>query len=70
VKVDKRVNFHSLRHGIANAFRSAGYLDEKFNMLLRHTKATTTGIYGNVPQGSLTQRVEIIEAVSFPGISR
>jgi site-specific recombinase XerD len=42
-KVDKTVNFHGLRHGIANAFRNAGYLDEQFNMLLGHTKATTTG---------------------------
>jgi integrase len=38
VKVDKSVNFHSFRHGIADAFRSAGYLDEQFNVLLGQTR--------------------------------
>lgn len=69
VKVDKKVNFHSFRHGIADAFRSAGYYDEQFNVLLGHTKATTTGIYGNVPQGILTERVKMIEAVNFIGLT-
>lgn len=65
VKVDKKRNFHSFRHGIADAFRAAGYLDEQFNVLLGHTKATTTGKYGILSQGVLSQRVEMIEAVSF-----
>lgn len=69
VKVDKSVNFHSFRHGIADAFRRGGYYDEQFNVLLGHTKATTTGIYGNVPQGILSQRVEMIEAVAFPSLT-
>jgi hypothetical protein len=68
-QVDKSVNFHSFHHGIADAFRNAGYLDEQFNMLLGHAKATTTGIYGNVPQGILSQPVEMIEAVSFSGVN-
>jgi integrase len=67
VKVDKRVNFHSFRHGIADAFRSAGYLDEQFNVLLGHTRATTTGTYGILPQGILSQRAEMIEAIKFGG---
>ncbi|MDH2384818.1 site-specific integrase [Bradyrhizobium sp. CER78] len=65
VKVDRKVNFHSFRHGIADAFRAAGYMDEQFNVLLGHTKATTTGKYGILPQGILSQRVEMIEAVRF-----
>ncbi|WP_159010034.1 site-specific integrase [Bradyrhizobium sp. S69] len=69
VKVDKRVNFHSFRHGIADAFRDAGYLDEQFNMLLGHTKATTTGRYGILPEGILSERVKMIEAVAFPGLN-
>jgi integrase len=69
VKVDERVNFHSFRHGIAEAFRSAGYLDEQFNVLLGHTKATTTGTYGIVPQGILTERIRMIEAVRFPDVA-
>jgi integrase len=68
VKVDKKLNFHSLRHGIADAFRRAGYLDEEFNVLLGHTKRTTTGVYGILPQGVLSQRVEMIEAVRFSGL--
>jgi hypothetical protein len=62
------VNFHSFRHGIADAFRTAGYMDEQFNVLLGHTKATTTGTYGIVPQGILSERVKMIEAVSFQGL--
>jgi integrase len=65
VKVDNKVNFHSFRHGIADAFRIAGYLDEQFNVLLGHTKATTTGTYGILPRGILSQRVEMVEAVAF-----
>jgi integrase len=68
VKVDKSVNFHSFRHGIADAFRRAGYMDEQFNMLLGHTKATTTGRYGILPEGILSERVKMIEAVEFPGL--
>jgi integrase len=68
MKQDKTVNFHSFRHGIADAFRSAGYLDEQFGMLLGHTKATTTGRYGIIPQGILADRVKMIEAVAFPGL--
>jgi integrase len=69
VKLDKSVNFHSFRHGIADAFRAAGYLDEQFNMLLGHTKATTTGRYGILPQGILSERVKMIEAVAFTGLA-
>jgi integrase len=68
VKVDRSVNFHSFRHGIADAFRRADYLDEQFNMLLGHTKATTTGRYGILPEGILSERVKMIEAVELPGL--
>jgi hypothetical protein len=63
--VDKSVNFQSFRHGIADAFRSPGYLDVQFNMLPVHAEATTTGTYGIVPQGILSDRVKMIEAVEF-----
>jgi len=68
VKKDKKVNFHSFRHGIADAFRNAGYLDEQFGMLLGHTKATTSGRYGIMPQGILADRVKMIESVVFQGL--
>jgi integrase len=68
VKVDKSVNFHSLRHGIADAFRRASYLDEQFGILLGHSKASMTGRYGIMPEGVLSERRKMIEAVSYPGL--
>jgi integrase len=65
VKLDRSVNFHSFRHGIADAFRRAGYLDEQFGILLGHSKASTTGTYGILPQGILSERVKMIQAVDF-----
>jgi integrase len=68
VKVDKKLNFHSLRHSISDAFRRGGYVDEQFNVLLGHTEETTTGIYGILPPLTLNQRVEMIEAVQYSGL--
>jgi integrase len=68
IKKDKSVNFHSFRHGITDAFRLAGYMDEQFGMLLGHTKATMTARYGIIPQGILADRVKMIEAVTFPNL--
>ncbi|WP_156521076.1 site-specific integrase [Magnetospirillum moscoviense] len=68
VKDDKSVNFHSFRHGLADAFRRAGYLDDQFKFMLGHTGATTTGRYGNLPEGELKMRVTMMEAVTFPGL--
>uniref|UniRef100_A0A939M9H7 Phage integrase family protein n=1 Tax=Bradyrhizobium barranii subsp. barranii TaxID=2823807 RepID=A0A939M9H7_9BRAD len=65
VKVDKRVNFHSLRHNVTDAFRAAGYLDEQHGVLLGHTKASTTGRYGVLPEGPLRDRVTMIEAIRY-----
>jgi integrase len=65
VKDGRNVNFHSFRHAMTDGFRNAGYYDEQFNVLLRRTKETTTGRYGNVPEGILSERVKMIEAVKF-----
>ncbi|MCP2209467.1 site-specific integrase [Bradyrhizobium diazoefficiens] len=65
VKVDRRVNFHSFRHGVADALRSAGYLDETFGPLLGHAKSSTTGRYGVLPEGPLRDRVRMIEAIGY-----
>jgi integrase len=67
-KSDASQNFHSFRHGMADAFRRAGYLDEQFAPLLGHTKATTTGRYGVMPEGPLHDRLAMIRAVEFPGL--
>lgn len=68
VKTDRSRNFHSLRHNVADAFRDAGYLDEQHGVLLGHTKASTTGRYGIMPEGPLQDRVKMIEAI-FCGIT-
>lgn len=65
VKVDKSRNFHSFRHSATDAFRRGGYMDEAFAPLLGHTKGSTTGLYGVVPQGILSERVKMIEAISY-----
>jgi integrase len=65
-KTDKQVNFHSFRHGMADALRKAGFIDLQFGVLLGHGKSTMTGKYGVVPQGILLDRVRMIEAVKFP----
>ncbi|MDQ6436611.1 hypothetical protein RB623_21385 [Mesorhizobium sp. LHD-90] len=68
MKMGRSLSLYSFRHGIADAFRSAGFLDEQFGMLLGHTKHSTTGQYGIMPEGPLMQRVEMINAVAYPGL--
>lgn len=68
VKDDKSVNFHSYRHGFADALRRAGFRDEEFGFLLGHVKASTTGRYGILAEGSLKQASGMIEAIEFPGL--
>jgi integrase len=68
VKADRSINFHSFRHGLADAMRRAGYLDAEFSFLMGHTAATMTGRYGSMPEGMLNKRVEMIGKVAFPGL--
>lgn len=65
IKTDKRTNFHSTRHAAADALRRAGYFDEQIAPILGHTKAGMTKKYGNVPEGPLRMRSEIIEAIDY-----
>lgn len=65
VKTDKTTNFHSFRHNATDAFRRGGYLDEQFGMLIGHTKATTTGRYGIMPEGILEQRKAMVESITY-----
>ena len=68
MKTGRGLSLYSFRHGAADALRRAGYLDENFGFILGHTKASTTGIYGIIPQGMLQQRVELINAIKYPGL--
>ncbi|GGA78043.1 integrase [Brucella endophytica] len=68
MKNGRGLSLYSFRHGAADALRRAGYLDENFGFILGHTKASTTGIYGILPQGILEQRLELVNAIAYPGL--
>ena len=66
VKTGRGLHFHSFRHTFVDALRRAGYQDEAFGFLIGHTQATTTGRYGILSEGSLKERVKLVEAVEYP----
>lgn len=69
MKVGRGLSLYSFRHGVADAFRRAGYLDEQFGpIVLGHASATMTGRYGMMPQGMLEQRVEYVNSIAYPGL--
>lgn len=68
LKNGRGLSLYSFRHGAADALRRAGHLDEHFGYILGHTKGTTTGRYGIIPQGMLEQRVELVNSIAYPGL--
>ena len=68
VKSDASKNVHSLRHGVADALRQNGVLDELVGLILGHVRATTTQRYGTIDAGTLAQRVEVIEKIEYLGV--
>ncbi|SHH04167.1 Site-specific recombinase XerD [Kaistia soli DSM 19436] len=68
IKEGRGPSLYSFRHGSADALRRAEYLDEEFAMILGHAKHTQTGRYGHLPEGMLRQRVELVEAIAYPGL--
>ena len=62
------LSLYSFRHGAADALRRAGYLDAQFGFILGHVEASMTGRYGIMPQGMLKQRVELVNAITYPGL--
>jgi integrase len=68
IKDGRGLSLYSFRHGFVDALRRAELLDEQFGLLIGHVKHSTTGQYGVLPQGMLRQRVEMIEAVTFPDL--
>lgn len=69
LKDGRGFSLYSFRHGAIDAFRRAGYLDDQFKFLIGHGKGTMTGKYGTLPQGMIEQRVELINAVAYPGLN-
>nr|WP_298494790.1 site-specific integrase [uncultured Maritimibacter sp.] len=69
IKDGRGYSQYSFRHGAADALRRAGYLDHEFKFLMGHGDTSMTGRYGVMPQGMLEKRVELINAISYPGLS-
>jgi integrase len=69
LKDGRGLSLYSFRHGVFDAFRRAGYLDEQYNFLLGHASSNkVTGGYGILPQGILEKRVELVNSISYPGL--
>jgi integrase len=68
LKEGRGLSLYSFRHGAADALRRAGFLDEQFGFILGHTSGTMTQRYGTLPQGMLEQRVELVNAIAYPGL--
>jgi len=68
LKQGRGLSLYSFRHGATDALRRAGYLDQQFGFILGHAEASMTGKYGIMPQGMLEQRVELVNAIAYPGL--
>ena len=69
LKVGRGLSLYSFRHGAADALRRAGFLDQNFGFILGHAEPSMTGKYGILPQGMLEQRVELVNAIAYPGLT-
>lgn len=68
IKEGRGISLYSFRHGVTDALRRAGYLDEQFGLILGHTQGTTTGRYGILAHGMLEQRATLIDAIDYAGL--
>lgn len=68
LKNGRGLSLYSFRHGVADALRRAGYLDEQFGFILGHVAGTMTQRYGTLPQGMIEQRAELINSITYPGL--
>lgn len=69
LKKGRGISLYSFRHGAFDALRRAGYLDEQFNFIFGHVSGNrVTRGYGVLTQGVLEQRVELVNAISYPGL--
>ncbi len=70
LKNGRGVSLYSFRHGAFDALRRAGYLDDEFNFIFGHVSGNkVTRGYGVLPQGMLEKRTELVNAISYPGLS-
>lgn len=68
LKTGRGLSMYSFRHGATDALRRAGFLDKEFGFILGHAEASMTGRYGIMPQGMLEKRVELVNAIAYPGL--
>lgn len=69
LKKGRGLSLYSFRHGTTDALRRGGFLDQQFGFILGHAEASMTGKYGIMPQGMLEQRVELVNAIAYPGLN-
>ncbi|MBL4917461.1 DUF6538 domain-containing protein [Szabonella alba] len=69
LKEGRGLSLYSFRHGATDALRRGGFLDQQFGFILGHAEPSMTGKYGIMPQGMLEQRVELVNAIAYPGLS-
>lgn len=65
LKEGRGLSLYSFRHGWADAMRRADYSNDDFGFLMGHSKFSMTSRYGNMQEGTLKKRVELIEAVNY-----
>lgn len=65
LKDGRGISLYSFRHGFSDAMRRAGLMDDEFGFLMGHSKFSMTARYGQMPQGTLQKRVELIEAARY-----
>ena len=68
LKKGRGLSLYSFRHGATDALRRAGFLDNQFGFILGHTEGSMTGRYGIMPQGMLEQRINLVNAIAYPGL--
>lgn len=60
---------HAFRHTLADELRAAGFLDAQFGpLILGHHKASVTGKYGRIAQGTVDTLCAMIDGVAFKGV--
>ena len=65
LKEGRGLSLYSFRHGFSDAMRTAGFMDDEFGFLMGHSKFSMTARYGQMPQGTLLKRKELIEALDY-----
>lgn len=69
VKTSKAIVTYSLRHTVTDRLRLAGFMDNEIETIVGHEKRTQTSKYGKRREGTLKLRVELVNAIAYPGLN-